>query len=46
MNNKNYIITKDDIYIAEVVAFDDINGNYLAAIENDKVICLKSKILF
>ena len=29
MNNKNYIITKDDIYIAEVVAFDDINGNYL-----------------
>jgi len=29
MNNKNYIITKDDIYIAEVVVFDDINGNYL-----------------
>ena len=29
MNNKNYIITKDDIYIAEVVAFDDINGNNL-----------------
>lgn len=29
MDNKNYIITKNDIYISEVVAFDDINGNYL-----------------
>ena len=34
--------------MAEVIDYGifDINGNYLAAIENDKVICLKSKILF
>ena len=33
---------------AEVIDYGifDVNGNYLSAIENDKIICLKSKILF